>query len=85
MPGYASLPFASLLSSVDSPPIALQSYLADFQRFTKDHARLQCFDLGFALNTFRMVRVCCGARGILAGRVDASEGQYGPGGGLGGP
>lgn len=58
MPGYASLPFASLLSSVESPPIALQSYLADFQRFTKDHARLQCFDLGFALNTFRMVRVC---------------------------
>ncbi|KAL6772144.1 TSPSP1 [Auxenochlorella protothecoides x Auxenochlorella symbiontica] len=32
-----------------------KSYLADFQRFTKDHARLQCFDLGFALNTFRMV------------------------------
>ncbi|KAG7667504.1 hypothetical protein KSW81_001205 [Nannochloris sp. 'desiccata'] len=32
-----------------------KSYVADLQRFTKDHSKLQCFDLGFALDTFRMV------------------------------
>ncbi|KAI7839449.1 hypothetical protein COHA_006850 [Chlorella ohadii] len=32
-----------------------KSNVADLQRFTKNHAKLQCFDLGFALDTFRMV------------------------------
>ncbi|PSC69557.1 trehalose phosphate synthase [Micractinium conductrix] len=32
-----------------------KSYLADLQRFTRNHSKLQCFDLGFALDTFRMV------------------------------
>lgn len=35
--------------------LPLQSNVADLQRFTKNHAKLQCFDLGFALDTFRMV------------------------------
>lgn len=34
-----------------------QSNVADLQRFTKNHSKLQCFDLGFALDTFRMVRL----------------------------
>ncbi len=38
----------------------VQSNVADLQRFTKNHAKLQCFDLGFALDTFRMVGTCCG-------------------------
>lgn len=32
-----------------------KSYVADLQRFTASHSKLQCFDLGFALDTFRMV------------------------------
>lgn len=32
-----------------------RSFVADLGRFTANHAALQCFDLGFALNTFRMV------------------------------
>lgn len=32
-----------------------KSYVADLQRFTANHSKLQCFDLGFALDTFRMV------------------------------
>jgi len=32
-----------------------KSYVADLQRFTQNHRKMQCFDLGFALDTFRMV------------------------------
>lgn len=32
-----------------------KSYVADLQRFTRDHAKLQCFDLGLGLDNFRMV------------------------------
>ena len=32
-----------------------RSFVADLQRFTRGHGALQCFDLGFALDTFRMV------------------------------
>ncbi|GAB4813526.1 hypothetical protein N2152v2_000572 [Parachlorella kessleri] len=32
-----------------------KSYVADLHRFTTNHSKLQCFDLGFALDTFRMV------------------------------
>ena len=32
-----------------------KSFVADLQRFTHGHRKMQCFDLGFALDTFRMV------------------------------
>ena len=32
-----------------------KSFVADLQRITQNHRKMQCFDLGFALDTFRMV------------------------------
>eukprot|EP00887_Chlorella_sp_A99_P001749 scaffold19.g1749.t1 len=32
-----------------------KSYVADLQRFTREHSKLQCFDLGLGLDNFRMV------------------------------
>lgn len=46
------------------PP--LQSFVADLQRFTKNHSKLQCFDLGFALDTFRMVALTSNFRKLQA-------------------
>jgi trehalose 6-phosphate synthase/phosphatase len=43
-----------------------KSYVADLQRFTKDHSKLQCFDLGFALDTFRMVALTSDFRKLQA-------------------
>lgn len=46
-----------------------KSYITDLCRFTKDHARLQCFDLGFALDTFRMVALTSNFRKLQADTV----------------
>ena len=46
-----------------------KSYVADLQRFTKDHSKLQCFDLGFALDTFRMVALTSDFRELQADEV----------------
>jgi hypothetical protein len=40
--------------------------VADLQRFTKNHSKLQCFDLGFALDTFRMVALTSNFRKLQA-------------------
>ena len=51
-------------------PIPLpQSYITDLQRFTKNHAKLQCFDLGFALDTFRMVALTSNFRKLQSDAV----------------
>ena len=46
-----------------------QSYITDLQRFTKNHAKLQCFDLGFALDTFRMVALTSNFRKLQSDAV----------------
>ncbi|KAI3437768.1 hypothetical protein D9Q98_000215 [Chlorella vulgaris] len=43
-----------------------KSFVADLQRFTKNHSKLQCFDLGFALDTFRMVALTSNFRKLQA-------------------
>ena len=52
-----------------SLPRCLQSYVADLQRFTKNHSKLQCFDLGFALDTFRMVALTSNFRKLQSDTV----------------
>ena len=32
-----------------------QSFTADLQRFTKDHAKMKCYGLGLGLDSFKMV------------------------------
>lgn len=46
-----------------------KSYVTDLQRFTKDHSKLQCFDLGFALDTFRMVALTSNFRKLQSDAV----------------
>jgi trehalose 6-phosphate synthase/phosphatase len=46
-----------------------RSFVADLARFTRGHAKLQCFDLGFALDTFRMVALTKDFRKLAAGAV----------------
>jgi trehalose 6-phosphate synthase/phosphatase len=46
-----------------------KSYVADLTRFTRDHARLQCFDLGFGLDSFRMVALTSNFRKLQAEQV----------------
>lgn len=60
-------PLTVLSTSLLPHPVPRQSNVADLQRFTKDHSKLQCFDLGFALDTFRMVRALRCAAGGAAG------------------
>lgn len=47
----------------------MQSYVADLKKFTKDHGKLQCFDLGFALDTFRMVALTSNFRKLQTDSV----------------
>ncbi|KAL4451713.1 hypothetical protein ABPG75_007375 [Micractinium tetrahymenae] len=46
-----------------------KSYVADLQRFTRNHSKLQCFDLGFALDTFRMVALTSNFRKLQSDTV----------------
>lgn len=43
--------------------------MADLQRFTRNHSKLQCFDLGFALDTFRMVALTSNFRKLQSDTV----------------
>lgn len=46
-----------------------KSYVTDLQRFTANHSKLQCFDLGFALDTFRMVALTSNFRKLQTDTV----------------
>jgi len=46
-----------------------KSYVTDLQRLTRGHAKLQCFDLGFALDTFRMVALTSNFRKLQVEEV----------------
>lgn len=49
-----------------------KSYVADLQRMTQNHRKMQCFDLGFALDTFRMVALTSDFRKL--NQEDVSKG-----------
>ena len=36
------------------------SFISDLERMTREHGKMQCYDLGFALDTFRMVSLKSG-------------------------
>lgn len=46
-----------------------KSYVADLQRFTQNHREMKCFDLGFALDTFRMVALTSNFRKLPVEKV----------------
>jgi trehalose 6-phosphate synthase/phosphatase len=46
-----------------------KSYVADLQRFTQNHGKLQCFDLGLGLDNFRMVALTSDFRKLQAEAV----------------
>lgn len=51
------------------------SFIADLERMTREHGKMQCYDLGFALDTFRMVSLKSGFKRL--GALTLSEGGGG--------
>ncbi len=42
-----------------------RSFIADLERMTEGHNKMQCYDLGFALDTFRMVSLKSGFKRLV--------------------
>ena len=63
------------------------SFISDLERMTREHGKMQCYDLGFALDTFRMVSLKSGFKRLgtstsFLGREGGVDGWVGRVGGL---
>jgi trehalose 6-phosphate synthase/phosphatase len=51
-----------------------RSFIADLERMTGEHGKMQCYDLGFALDTFRMVSLKSGFKRLVGVTLEVRRG-----------